>query len=188
MDLSRRTMDLREHVARLRLRRTASGNQHSKGGSTTKLPFFFNGSFSIHSLVCLGGFTSVLDLLLCEPRDIAKRSKLGLSEISAIIRKVCQESVAPVPLLQQQLNEAESIFTTGDPGLDDVLGGGIRTGMVWECAGERCDASLYIWLDLLLSAGWSFAVPRANLNWLCNCPCPCNCLKVKAVSLALRVT
>jgi len=29
-------------------------------------------------------------------------------------------------------------FTTGDPRLDDALGGGIRTGMIWEVAGERC--------------------------------------------------
>lgn len=31
-------------------------------------------------------------------------------------------------------NEA---FTSGDEHLDKVLGGGIRTGMLWEIAGER---------------------------------------------------
>ena len=194
-----RTMDLR----RCELERARDAAARSCSPSCVKSPtlkrrlcnevtfLLYNGPFHIHSLVCLGGFTSISDLLLCDPRDIAKRSRLGVSEISAIIRKACQESAAPVSLLQQQqqqLNEAsESIFTTGDPGLDDVLGGGIRTGMVWECAGERCDGQLAVnfgWTSLL----GSFSVPRANLNWLCNYPCPCNCLELKAVFPALRVT
>ena len=28
-------------------------------------------------------------------------------------------------------------FTTGDAVLDELLGGGIRTGMLWELVGER---------------------------------------------------
>ena len=34
-------------------------------------------------------------------------------------------------------NEEDEYFTTGDVVLDRALGGGIRTGMVWEVVGER---------------------------------------------------
>jgi RecA/RadA recombinase len=34
--------------------------------------------------------------------------------------------------------DAQGLLTTGDTTLNRVLGGGIRTGMVWEFVGERC--------------------------------------------------
>lgn len=40
-------------------------------------------------------------------------------------------------------------FTTGDVVLDKALGGGIRTGMVWEVVGERYASiysGVYVWV------------------------------------------
>lgn len=31
----------------------------------------------------------------------------------------------------------DELFSTGDTTLDQALGGGIRTGMLWEIVGER---------------------------------------------------
>ena len=50
---------------------------------------------------------------------------------------VCKERCKPVRLLEHVVQEGNEVFTTGDSQLDHALGGGIRTGMVWEIAGER---------------------------------------------------
>jgi len=40
--------------------------------------------------------------------------------------------------------------TTGDSTLDDVLGGGIRTGMIWEVVGERYSDRLFLFSMLIV--------------------------------------
>jgi DNA repair protein RAD57 len=50
---------------------------------------------------------------------------------------VCKERCKPVRLLEHVVQEGNEVFTTGDSQLDNALGGGIRTGMVWEIVGER---------------------------------------------------
>lgn len=45
----------------------------------------------------------------------------------------------PVPKLQRldEYPTRAETFTTGSEVLDGMLGGGLRTGMVWEVVGER---------------------------------------------------
>lgn len=62
-------------------------------------------------------------------------------EAKRIIDTVCSESAPPrIRRLEEVKHEGAETCTTGDPHLDSALGGGIRTGMVWEVAGERCVA------------------------------------------------
>lgn len=54
-----------------------------------------------------------------------------------LIDLVCQE-VAPQPqLLSDIAYLGDEKITTGDAHLDEVLGGGIRTGMLWDVSGEK---------------------------------------------------
>jgi DNA repair protein RAD57 len=39
--------------------------------------------------------------------------------------------------LDELTEPLDDIFSTGDTTLDQALGGGIRTGMLWEIVGER---------------------------------------------------
>jgi predicted ATP-dependent serine protease len=93
---------------------------------------------AIHS----GGISSISDLLLTSPNAIAKQCHLSPLEIKGIIASVCKEQYRQVRQLDDVEHEGDEVFTTGDSRLDDVLGGGIRTGMIWEIVGERY-GSLY---------------------------------------------
>jgi DNA repair protein RAD57 len=79
---------------------------------------------------------TVTDLLLASIPDIAKKCKASPIQLRQIFDKVLNA----VPLLKYDALDTlpdDEIFTTGDATLDNALGGGIRTGMLWEVAGER---------------------------------------------------
>lgn len=54
--------------------------------------------------------------------------------IDIVCKKRCKE---PRSLVDEEPLDNATLFTTGDKELDEALGGGIRTGMVWEVAGQR---------------------------------------------------
>lgn len=60
-------------------------------------------------------------------------------EAQRIIDVVCKEHAQqPCSLEDVDLgDDDDDMFTTGDADLDHALGGGIRTGMLWEVAGQR---------------------------------------------------
>jgi len=65
--------------------------------------------------------------------------------------------------------QAEEEFTTGDSRLDKSLGGGIRTGMIWEVVGERsvpCSGNR--------RATKTREVLRVRPKWRFSSPCSCN--------------
>jgi DNA repair protein RAD57 len=90
-----------------------------------------------------GKVRSVSDLLLVSPTQIAKQCKITLPEAQSIIDIVCKERAQQSRSLVDVDPEDDEIFTTGDAELDNALGGGIRTGMIWEIAGER-----YLFINL----------------------------------------
>lgn len=51
---------------------------------------------------------------------------------------VSRELAHEPQLLEDIVHHGDGTFTTGDVLLDQVLGGGIRTRMLWELFGERC--------------------------------------------------
>ncbi|PIL23793.1 hypothetical protein GSI_13544 [Ganoderma sinense ZZ0214-1] len=82
---------------------------------------------------------TVSDLLLKPPSDLVKRCKgWGLTEINTIVDLVCNElREEPTTILHDGTYLKHHIFTTAGSQLDEALGGGFRTGMVWEICGEN---------------------------------------------------
>ena len=81
---------------------------------------------------------TVADLVLQSPADIAKRCRIQLYDAQVLLNTVCD---ALAPELHSLANPAllkDETFTTGDPLIDSLFGGGIRTGKLWEVVGERC--------------------------------------------------
>lgn len=84
-----------------------------------------------------GGIRLVADLLLAAPRDLAKVLKLPIAEVHAILKSISKELVGTHVRWKNLDDFRHETFSTGDDRIDALLGGGIRTGMVWELAGER---------------------------------------------------
>lgn len=83
-----------------------------------------------------GRYTDTVDLLLSPPSAISKKTKLPLAAVQKIVDQLHREcTLRPVSLAELELFAER--FTTGDAVLDDLLGGGIRPGMLWEIVGER---------------------------------------------------
>lgn len=78
------------------------------------------------------------DLILVPVQDIAKRCKASPVEIKRLVDIVLSRiPQRPLQRLDNLRSEGDELFSTGDSVLDKALGGGIRTGMVWEVVGER---------------------------------------------------
>jgi DNA repair protein RAD57 len=80
---------------------------------------------------------TVCDLLLAKPVDISKKCRLTPAETKQITDAVCKDCAQVLRPLHQVKYEGDEKFTTGDVLLNRALGGGIRTGMIWEIFGER---------------------------------------------------
>ena len=82
---------------------------------------------------------TVSDLLLKPPADLANKCKgWQLKEINATIDLICNElHEEPTSILRDGIHLEDESFTTGESQLDEALGGGIRTGMLWEICGEK---------------------------------------------------
>lgn len=106
-----------------------------------------------------GKLVSALDILLTPPAELNRRLRnRDLKDTYALVRKVA-EAIRPLPRRLNELyaeqrgearvdgaaaDEAESrgpmFLGTGDEGIDQALGGGLRLGSLTEIAGERCVA------------------------------------------------
>lgn len=104
-----------------------------------------------------GKLVSALDILLTPPAELNRRLRnRDLKDTYALVRKVA-EAIRPLPRRLNELyaeqrgearvdgaaaDEAESrgpmFLGTGDEGIDQALGGGLRLGSLTEIAGERC--------------------------------------------------
>ncbi|KIK63879.1 hypothetical protein GYMLUDRAFT_196861 [Collybiopsis luxurians FD-317 M1] len=94
-------------------------------------------SSSQRALLQRGNIASVSDLILTPVQDIARRSRVSPLEIKSIVDAVCKSSPINAPTLAQlSLPNSCAICTSGDTLLDAALGGGFRTGMLWEVVGE----------------------------------------------------
>ncbi|KAF8226173.1 hypothetical protein L208DRAFT_1144307, partial [Tricholoma matsutake] len=83
-----------------------------------------------------GRILNVEDLLLSSPHEVAQKCKVNPSAVERMMD--CMYNVGTpqnIRRLKDVQGEGEE-FTTGDSRLDEALGGGIRTGMIWEVAGE----------------------------------------------------
>ena len=85
-----------------------------------------------------GGYETVLDIFLSMPQDIAKKCRVTVREANEML-DMASSAITKVPRRLSDIAIEPNCFTTGDETLDKILGGGIRTGMVWEIVGEGCD-------------------------------------------------
>ncbi|OAX33723.1 hypothetical protein K503DRAFT_786299 [Rhizopogon vinicolor AM-OR11-026] len=84
-----------------------------------------------------GGYKDLSDLLLNSPSDISRTTRIPPQDVTRILEAVCRECASPIHKIKDLPLEGEEKITTGDAELDSMLGGGIRTGMLWEVVGER---------------------------------------------------
>ncbi len=81
---------------------------------------------------------TVSDLLLKPPAELANKCKAWqLKDINTIIDLVCNELNEEPTTLRDGRYVDDRMFTTGESQLDETLGGGFRTGMLWEICGEK---------------------------------------------------
>lgn len=94
-----------------------------------------------------GNVITINDLVLAPPRDLAKRCRVSVAEITQLVQTVCNNQGA-LAFTFQTLGNADldegQLFSIGDPVLDAAFGGGLRAGMIWEVVGER-----YFFLSLI---------------------------------------
>uniref|UniRef100_A0A8H7Y292 RecA family profile 1 domain-containing protein n=1 Tax=Psilocybe cubensis TaxID=181762 RepID=A0A8H7Y292_PSICU len=101
----------------------------------------------------IGNFQTINDLIVTPPQDIAKRCKASPIEIKRIVDAVLGS--LPLHSFDRLSNlslwdDADEKFSTGDAILDNALGGGIRTGMLWEIVGESSAGKTQLALQLSL--------------------------------------
>ena len=77
------------------------------------------------------------NLLVKRVPEVAKKCRIPVAELENLIDLVCDELFQSPRTIRTVDRIGGEVFTTGEPYLDEALGGGIRTGMVWEIAGEK---------------------------------------------------
>ncbi|KAJ7752094.1 P-loop containing nucleoside triphosphate hydrolase protein [Mycena metata] len=97
-----------------------------------------------------GTLQTVADLLLVSPQDIGRRCRISPLEAKSIFTVVCQNNPPQIRPLADIVDEQEQICSTGDSYLDAALGGGVRTGMVWEVFGQSAAGKTQMALQLSL--------------------------------------
>ncbi|KAG9015461.1 hypothetical protein FRB94_000066 [Tulasnella sp. JGI-2019a] len=103
------------------------------------------------NLLLKANFEDAADILLHSQDDISKRTKLSLPEIEAIVHSISHEILDPPRRICKTETLGFERFTTGDQALDDLLGGGLRTGAVWEVAGEGAAGKTQLAFQLALT-------------------------------------
>ncbi|KIJ69524.1 hypothetical protein HYDPIDRAFT_124118 [Hydnomerulius pinastri MD-312] len=98
-----------------------------------------------------GGFKDISDVLLATASDISRACRIAPQEVNKIISLICRERAQPPrPLREFLAEEPSEKITTGDVELDSLIGGGIKTGMVWEVVGESAAGKTQLALQLSL--------------------------------------
>ncbi|KAJ3550775.1 hypothetical protein NM688_g5001 [Phlebia brevispora] len=118
-----------------------------------------HGKYSVYSTAgrptepFLGQISTVKDLLVLSVQDLAKRCRITYPDAQNIVDTVCEDLASQLPL--RTLDDPESCrdqtFTTGDRLLDEALGGGVRTGKLWEIVGQSAAGKSQLCMQMLLS-------------------------------------
>ncbi|GAA5915842.1 hypothetical protein JCM6882_006817 [Rhodosporidiobolus microsporus] len=103
-------------------------------------------------------YTTASEVLLSPPAVVARRAKLSLVEASQIVAEVAVAASSgdgakdsTVAALAARPVPAGSTITMGDPALDELLGGGLRTGSVTEVAGQSSSGKSHLCLQTSLT-------------------------------------
>ncbi|KIO30932.1 hypothetical protein M407DRAFT_222058 [Tulasnella calospora MUT 4182] len=109
--------------------------------STTSMDVLISDLHSLNaeekSRLTRSGFKFVTDVLQQTTDEVARKLRLGKNDVEKIFDSISAEILPPVQTVLETRPLGSESFTTGDEGLDDLLGSGIKTGAVWEITGER---------------------------------------------------
>ncbi|KAG6909456.1 hypothetical protein DXG01_000441 [Tephrocybe rancida] len=98
-----------------------------------------------------GNLTDASEIMISSSQDIARKCKTSAAEAQAIIDALYRCAPQPgMSRLKDAMLDGNETSTTGDPILDGALGGGIRSGMIWEVAGEASAGKTQFALQLSL--------------------------------------
>jgi hypothetical protein len=109
-----------------------------------------------------GGFVTASDVLLFPLSDISKRCRLPPQVVQAIVDSIARALARPPSLLRDVMRNGSEVITTGVTALDEMLGGGIRVGMVWEFVGEGQVVAPHT--SSLGDSYFGFSAERASLS------------------------
>ncbi|KAI0287916.1 hypothetical protein BC826DRAFT_865123, partial [Russula brevipes] len=104
-----------------------------------------------------GGLVTVSDVLLFPFFDISQRCRLAPRVVQEIVDAISRALSRAPSLLRDVVRNGSEVITTGDASLDEILGGGIRVGMVWDASGKT---QLALQLSLLVQ----LPVAQGGLN------------------------
>lgn len=76
----------------------------------------------------------VSDLFLSTTAEIVKKTRLHVHEVERVLDVVSANLSRAIQAVSET---PPRVLKTGDARLDLALGGGFRTGLLWEIAGER---------------------------------------------------
>ncbi|KAJ8291629.1 DNA repair protein XRCC3 [Rhodotorula toruloides] len=106
------------------------------------------------------GYLTAAEVLLSSPSALTQRTKLPPAEVlhllSSISHAVCSlpstvdKSVAEI-VEEEERKGLGAVFTTGDEGVDLLLGGGIRVGSLTELAGQSSSGKTNLCLQLCVT-------------------------------------
>ncbi|KAJ7789405.1 P-loop containing nucleoside triphosphate hydrolase protein [Mycena olivaceomarginata] len=88
--------------------------------------------------------------LLVSPQDLGRKCRISPLEAKSIFNTVCQNNSPQIRSLADVEDDQEQVCSTGDGYLDAALGGGLRTGMVWEVCGQSAAGKTQMALQLSL--------------------------------------
>ncbi|KAJ6513911.1 P-loop containing nucleoside triphosphate hydrolase protein [Mycena vitilis] len=97
-----------------------------------------------------GNLQTVAELLLVSPQDLGRRCRIAPLEAKSILNTICQNNAPQIRSLADADEDQEQVCSTGDNYLDAALGGGLRTGMVWEVFGQSAAGKTQMALQLAL--------------------------------------
>lgn len=84
-----------------------------------------------------GNIQRMFDVILTPLGELARKCRVSPLEIKSIVDVILWSDLSNIKPLRQVVQQGGYICTTGDRLLDQALGGGIRTGTIWEVVGER---------------------------------------------------
>ena len=83
-----------------------------------------------------GGLVTISDVLFLPFSDVSQKCRLAPQAVQDIFDAISHALDRPPSLLRDVVRNGSETITTGDVLLDQILGGGIRVGMIWELVGE----------------------------------------------------
>ncbi|BGP43673.1 DNA repair protein rhp57 [Rhodotorula kratochvilovae] len=102
-------------------------------------------------------YLTAAEVLLTPPAALSRRTKLPPADCAALLLELSAAVCALDPAHDRTVAEIADagetgVLTTGDAGIDELLGGGVRVGTLAEIAGHSSSGKTHLCLQLALTA------------------------------------